>query len=70
MSDWLRLTDAICKSGGSRMKLHTAKDSEEKTLYVGVQSGNAQGFAAISCDVRALTRMAEGLLRTLMHRRK
>ena len=52
------------------MKLHTAKDSEEKTLYVGVQSGNTEGFAAIPCDVRALTRMAEGLLRTLMHRRK
>lgn len=52
------------------MKLHTAKDSEEKTLYVGVQSGNAQGFAAISCDVRALTRMAECLLRALIHRRK
>ncbi|MDD5964329.1 MAG: hypothetical protein PUC24_02570 [Oscillospiraceae bacterium] len=52
------------------MKLHTAKDSEEKTLYVGVQSKKMEGFAAISCDVRALARMAEGLLRTLMHRRK
>ena len=52
------------------MKLHTAKDSEEKTLYVGVQSGNTEGFAAIPCDVRALARMAECLLRALIHRRK
>ena len=52
------------------MKIHTARDSEEKTLYVGVQSKKMEGFAAISCDVRALTRMAEGLLRTLIHRRK
>lgn len=52
------------------MKIHTARDNEEKTLYVGVQSKKMEGFAAISCDVRALTRMAEGLLRTLMHRRK
>lgn len=52
------------------MRLHTAKDSEEKTLHVGVQSKKMEGFAAISCDVRALARMAECLLRTLMHRRK
>ena len=52
------------------MKIHTAKDSKEKTLYVGVQSKKMEGFAAIPCDVRALARMAECLLRTLMHRRK